>query len=713
MPQDRPRQPITPVVDSKPALDKTVGGLFDAAWRIGAGLQAERDGTILGAVTGNKEGAKAFFRNLYGVPDLFPDNPVPAAPPIPSANPVPFTGGQCYASYSVSASVNYGYKSPIHGTSNETGTFYGGATGRLVGVRIDKQSNGFQVYLDYQPTPTSATQSVSLGGSSGPNPLAYAYITNSYVNRTDGLPDDCGDPTGQGFYPIGGMGYGYGYSGSGENYPFPELPTEPVDPQVPSPAIPEPTGRTFPIKPQAPLKDPKAQPNTLVEPPGGGSGSGICKYEATDLTEVIDLLNQIIELIEGLEEENTQNPIPVTINLDYVIEDSNGNRQLKSQSLSVVQPPSNAVQLFNQSAEIALTNARLVRKIAAILGHTQWTFNNLTDSVEYDESIENLIRTYADESYTVTVDSEGSTSQFQAKSRKHKNIFELLLSGNSTLYMRQGLWKYPTDIKESIVDRIDDAKGKIKNRDIKLNDAQDYQRWFLQQLDEIFGKWQAKLEIEDTDLVKSGNQKTEIVIHSLSDAVTEILSQNVTSNIYLKALINMQSKNLVETVTVKKESIFNQYLLKTVLDYLGIQYKETALKLFNLITIPDPKKQNKDFGIDKFLESSEPEIVIYKYSGKETLQTTLTTLLMAASIIRGALTQKLPKNLDGFKKLIKGQLGLGDKTEEQLEEEWEQFKEAVEDGYPGKFDKDNKPYGLEKSQRPKLIKKDIPKDEKK
>ncbi len=167
---------------------------------------------------------------LNGVTNV---SPIFSCPPkIPAAQPGsrPFTGGQCYEAYNVETTVNFAYTSPSQGTVPETGTFYGGATGRLVGIRIDKQSNGFQVFLDYQPTPTSSTQSVSLGGSSGPNPLAYAYQGATSVTRVDGLPDDCGDP--------------------------------PLDPTAPSPGQPQPDRRF----PPGPAPGEPLPPETIGDP---------------------------------------------------------------------------------------------------------------------------------------------------------------------------------------------------------------------------------------------------------------------------------------------------------------------------------------------------------------------------------------------------------------------------------------------------------------
>lgn len=135
------------------------------------------DGTPLQAVNDAQE------RLIRGVCDKPPDFELPLPNP-------PFTGGQCYATYSFTFTAT-----DLEG--NRTSTQQGTA-GKLVGtdVRINPNNGNPTAGFLRQLNPTAPIDfiGIQLG-----NPGADLNPVISDVVRTDGLPDNCGDPS----IPIG------------------------------------------------------------------------------------------------------------------------------------------------------------------------------------------------------------------------------------------------------------------------------------------------------------------------------------------------------------------------------------------------------------------------------------------------------------------------------------------------------------------------------
>lgn len=434
--------------------------------------------------------------------------------------------------------------------------------------------------------------------------------------------------------------------------------------------------------------------------------------QQTDLEATLDAINSLgLTLVPSICRFNPDNngepggggSNPVTITVPYVRE-IDGERNIYQSQIQVIGNIGNIIDYLTDSAELALDPVRTItaKKILAILGgETFWDFETIDGEIyaskEYNP--EEYLRDISDLAYTIESNGDNVTN-LESKELISRSLPSFFSAISSVNYIRSGQWKFPTEVPDTIVERDPETPLPFTVTDITLHDSQDYQQWFMQQFDEIIGNWHQKIEIEDNDLLEEGNQSQTVILHSIADALTEILTQNITTNIYAKTLINMQTRALMELAATKAESVVANYGIDAITDYLGADIQERKINLPLLIKQPKTDSPN-EFNITEFLKEDAREIVIKEYKGKNNFQFSLISLLQGAAIIKAALTRKAPGSAEEMLELIKREIGLV--GEDNADSEFNEFMEQVEEGFNVYRPNDNKPYGRDYDQRPRLI----------
>jgi hypothetical protein len=400
----------------------------------------------------------------------------------------------------------------------------------------------------------------------------------------------------------------------------------------------------------------------------------------SDLDKVKDDVAEILELLKHPQPELE------LIELPYVQCMEVGEGHQAQQNFYQLAVPEGSVPLADR--ELFVDSATL-----AILGCQDEAFT---------QDPEQYIRDRANQIY------QQSGNQIVSRPQQYKSITNLLLDTIAVSFVRSGQWKFPSEVKETIIKsgdpKFDDLFPAGQSR--TLNDAQDYQQWLLEQLDAVLGHWHQVVEIQDNDLEQSGEQSQKIVLTNVAESITELLSQLVVANVGVKALLNMGSRTLIESSAGKKEAIVNQKLLDAIIDYLGFPSKDTVLEVPILCTLKSANDNASEAelrqleSLSSFLEHSVKKVPITEFSGKTNFQEALSDLLNAAAVIRGVLTRKLPTNPDAAKQQLKEQI----KEAAKSGEDFDTYLEKVERGFidSAGISDTSQPYGRSFEQRPKI-----------
>ncbi|AFY60524.1 hypothetical protein [Synechococcus sp. PCC 6312] len=581
-------------------------------------------------------------------------------PPIPANS---FIGGQCSIAYKVG----------ITGLSTKVRTLADGSketTREVISLSpndgVTAQGPIQSVFLESSSTGNSITWNLVVIGANGrvQRGLGQTLGFDSFVIQLSGTQivpvsgiDNCGNLT------FNNTINNYYYNTTNNNtINLPDLPSVEI-PELPSFELPkfEPYQTTEPL---TDLSDPERLPEyedaDINEIKNNldialDRLTTLLNNQDSSLEAILDAVNNIRFIQPGEDDEPLQpgeTLIPITITVPWVREDVNGERYLEQQTIKVVSNPSALISRLTATAEMALDPIRteMAKKLFLIMGgETFWEFEtidgNLFAKAQYNP--EEYLRDTSELSYNIQ-ESNGSIATLESRELISRSLPSLITAINSVNYIRSGQWKYPTTVPDTIVERDENTLLPFTIQQIELHDIQDYNEWFLQQFDEILGNWHNRIEIEDNDLVAEGNQSQTIVLHSVADALSEILTQNVTTNVLLKAIINLNTRNLIETINTKKESVVANYAIDTIIDYLACEIKQKTIKLPMLATLPTTEGESSNIGLSDFLKDSEKDIAITEYSGKQNLQFSLTSLLQGAAIVKASLTRKLPGSLTDF-----------------------------------------------------------------
>lgn len=236
--------------------------------------------------------------------------------------------------------------------------------------------------------------------------------------------------------------------------------------------------------------------------------------------------------------------------------------------------------------------------------------------------------------------------------------------------------------------------------------------WQSRQIDGLIGAFPIDINVTDTDLIEEGNQSKQISLPNLSEAIAEMVGQNITMQGYTEALFNIAMRNLQETGSTRIQAIRTHYSVESIADYLGFKVSKTKKKVpFTYNPIYQNKEKEKP-NLTESLKPTELDVDIDEFTEKVTLEAEMLLLLEAARIIKARFWRKV--DLDNIKALkdlfLAGKDLLGDKKDEENKTDFEKFLEKIEEGFVNETGiKDaSKPYGRDRNNRPRI--KEIGKD---
>jgi hypothetical protein len=341
------------------------------------------------------------------------------------------------------------------------------------------------------------------------------------------------------------------------------------------------------------------------------------------------------------------------------------------------------------------THSALIPAIYDILGGDIWKSDIFKNG---EVSIEGWLRSAGFEQYTK--DSENNKVA-------PKNLFDLMRHYLATLYFRSGFHRLPAEVPESLIQDSDPNK----NKDIEISDALHFQEWQTRALDALIGQFPIEIEIEDSDLIKVGDQKLKIPLPNIAETLAELMGLSITLKSFMDANLNASMRTLAETGSARKQAIINHYLIASIQDYLGFKSRKKVLDVDFLFNPKVGTDSDTPELLSEALKTTKMKVEIEECDDDHSLEARMTTLAEAAAIIKAVHWRKVNLNDMGeLKSFFKNIVDFVGETEEKKEDEFDEFIEKVEDGFinePGMLDTTN-PYGRPYDQRPKIRKLEKP-----
>jgi hypothetical protein len=264
---------------------------------------------------------------------------------------------------------------------------------------------------------------------------------------------------------------------------------------------------------------------------------------------------------------------------------------------------------------------------------------------------------------------------------------------------RLGADQYPVNVPVSLTGR-DLATTQIQS-------LTEFQSWQTKQLYNMVGRFPINIKIEDTDLIKTGNQSADLEFENLSETLAEMMYLLIEGRSKNDALLNITLKNLIETGSTKKQAITSYRLLQAIQSYLGFKTKQKTEQVrltFNPLVGSDGASES----LSRALQNSEVTIKIEEEDEDHTLEEKLLTLLEGARIIKGRFWEKLtPQDVGKWVQNIKDLAGAIDGTSSggtgELSD-FDSYLEQVERGFTDVSGNSETiyPYGREYDQRPRI-----------
>ncbi len=185
--------------------------------------------------------------------------------------------------------------------------------------------------------------------------------------------------------------------------------------------------------------------------------------------------------------------------------------------------------------------------------------------------------------------------------------------------------------------------------------------WYISQFDSLIGEFPIKIDIEDIDPSKEGNQTKSMEFVNISEILAEIMGLLTMDVVNSDILINMSTRIAAETVGAKNAALIAQDYAKANADYLG--YKGN-IKKRDIQYSFDVSDLNR---LDKLLQNSEQRIMGWENEDKNSVADYLAKLMFAAQIIKAV---HFKKSADG---LINTAKNFTDEPIKDEDSEWTKF----------------------------------------
>lgn len=192
-----------------------------------------------------------------------------------------------------------------------------------------------------------------------------------------------------------------------------------------------------------------------------------------------------------------------------------------------------------------------------------------------------------------------------------------------------GLDEFPARLPENI--------AKDSDTQVEIKSLASFLEWHIKQVDAVIGSFPSKIKIEDSDLIKSGDQEVTLEFSNLAELASEMMGIILVLKSYAELIIHGQTKNLLETGLTKQTGVVNNAILESLQEYFAFKTKEKTEKVQMLF---NPDMEDGDESISSFLEPKEIDVIIEEFDDdKNNFQNTVNAIKETRAIIKGALTR--------------------------------------------------------------------------
>lgn len=226
--------------------------------------------------------------------------------------------------------------------------------------------------------------------------------------------------------------------------------------------------------------------------------------------------------------------------------------------------------------------------------------------------------------------------------------------------------------------------------------------WIIYQMDALIGEFPIKLEIEDSDLMKTGDQTLKLEFPNIAETLAEMAGLAINSKAVTEANLDASMRTLMESGSGRKQAIVNHALLEAIQDYLGFSSRQKIIEVPFTYNPIDAVKNDK---IGDALKESTQKVKVEENTDPDTLEKQLKILREAAAITKTVHFKKLsPNSVDQWTAEMKASRDqTAKKDPDQEKDDFDQFLDNVEQGWATQTGDDpTAPYDRNFEERPRV-----------
>lgn len=329
----------------------------------------------------------------------------------------------------------------------------------------------------------------------------------------------------------------------------------------------------------------------------------------------------------------------------------------------------------------------IIIKTFSILGGTAWDAG-----INFNPELD--IKARANYAFNISSSGTGTSQMVNCIS-----LIDYLQYLHTVVYYRLGFQDYPIQVTEDLTDNT-------RIREIYLPTLSSFNTWQTKQIDAILGQFPFRIDIEDNDLIQTGDQPLQLEFPNVAETLAELTGLLITVKAFLEANLNASMRTLAEVGSTKTQGVSTYYLLEAIQDYLGFKTKQKTIDVEFLFNPRVGVDENIPETLSEFLTNTKQKVKIEDSDDKHTLEGHMAILKEAAAIIKAVHWRKFNLNdTSELKNFFKNIVDfIGDEEGEKESDAFKEFLERVERGFideTGISDGLN-PYGRPYDQRPKI-----------
>lgn len=237
---------------------------------------------------------------------------------------------------------------------------------------------------------------------------------------------------------------------------------------------------------------------------------------------------------------------------------------------------------------------------------------------------------------------------------------------------RIGTSSYPIEVPESLLTGTDEAKI------FKAESNAEYLFWLTKQIDSLVGEFPIKIEIKDADPLKAGDQKMQVEIPNIAEAIAEIYGLTFKSSVNQEVQLNMLLRLALETIQAKNAAIVAQDYARGNAQFLGYEGNTKGREIDYNFDLTDvnvtQKNQSRAITLESLLKNSKGWVTGWENNDKETVVDFLRKLMFSAGIIKSVFFRN-KKQTKALAKDIDRMINDG----KQQDKDWEEFLKTIND----------------------------------